>query len=94
MLALLRPRGPAGVTNIEFVGMMVLNYGARLEELRDLGYEIETIQESKSLFRYVLHSEPEKPKPSEQPETPKTFTERHREEEERRFPLFASAMVR
>jgi len=57
ILALLRERGTAGVTNIE-LNAIAFRYGGRLFELRKLGFRIRTIRTSDSVFRFVLEGEP------------------------------------
>jgi len=37
-------------------GMNILNYKARIDDLRDLGYNIEAVQIRGSLWEYVLHT--------------------------------------
>lgn len=53
ILELLRARGASGATNDELNGIG-FRYGARLMELRDEGWEIETIQRSQNAFTFVL----------------------------------------
>ena len=62
ILALLRERGPAGITNIE-LNRCAMRFGTRLYELRRMGFRIETIRESESVFRFVLREELAQPGP-------------------------------
>ncbi|MBZ5723023.1 MAG: helix-turn-helix domain-containing protein [Acidobacteriia bacterium] len=57
ILALLRERGRAGITNTE-LNELCFRYGARIFELRRAGQEIETIDEGAGVFRFVLKSSP------------------------------------
>lgn len=59
ILTLLRERGAAGATNIE-LNQICFRYGGRIFELRKLGFGIRTIREGESIFRFVLHGEPER----------------------------------
>ena len=62
ILALLRHRGHAGVTNPELNGVC-LRYGARIFELRRQDFEIKTRREHGGVFRFALRWEPREPKP-------------------------------
>lgn len=53
ILALLIARGPQGVTNVEFNRDVCFRYGARIYELRQQGYLIETVRFGEGLFRFV-----------------------------------------
>lgn len=63
ILALLRERGSVGITNIELNQLCALRYTARISELRKMGWVIQTRRESESIFKFVLISEPTRPKP-------------------------------
>ncbi|HVB55858.1 MAG TPA: helix-turn-helix domain-containing protein [Candidatus Acidoferrales bacterium] len=82
ILALLRARGSAGCTNVE-LNAICFRYGGRIFELRGAGYEIKTIREGESLFRFVLTAEPEKR------ENLSGFMEQRRREADEAMPLFA-----
>lgn len=56
---MLRAAGPSGVTNGTFAVAGILRYAARLEELRNRGFVIETQRVKGGTFRYVLISEPD-----------------------------------
>ena len=61
ILALLRERGPAGVSNVE-LNAIAFRYGGRIFELRRAGFTIDTIRSSTdSIFTFVLRSEPGMP---------------------------------
>ena len=82
ILALLRERGSAGVTNLELYGNFLPRHGARIFELRRMGYQIERRRESAGIFRFILRSEPTSAKPLPVSESPsEKFTT---------LPLFAS----
>lgn len=49
-------RGPC--TNVEFVGMHILRYSARIFELRNLGHEIKAEAIGGGVVRYQLESPP------------------------------------
>jgi len=57
VLALLRHAGDRGVTNSEFIDWRIFRYAARLHELRDEGYEIDT-KAFGSKVTYTLVGEP------------------------------------
>jgi hypothetical protein len=79
---LLRERGRAGVTNLE-LNTVCFRYGARIWELRKQGFAVETRREGDSVFRFVLHTEPQAPR-----EIP-TYEQRTRELHAEAMPLFA-----
>ena len=54
----LRSRGSMGAYNWELARLPCLNYRARLDELRGLGYVIDTVWGRKGLVRYVLRKGP------------------------------------
>ena len=56
----LRERGSVGVNNYEFPQRYILNYKARLDELREEGYNIKTIKVEGNVWRYVLNGRIEK----------------------------------
>jgi hypothetical protein len=58
ILMLLRERGPAGVANFEFPQHFILNYKARLDELREKGHDIRTVFVSGNVWKYVLQGAP------------------------------------
>lgn len=78
ILALLRERGAAGVSNLELY-RVCLRPPSRICELRKLGYEIRTDREAESRFRFTLIREPERPK---------TWAEQEREIRDQHAPLF------
>ena len=78
MLAKLKERVAAGVTNAEFISMRIFHYSSRLRENRLEGYVIETVRVRGGLYRYVLRSEPVTP-----------FQPRQKETAESQPPLFA-----
>ena len=82
ILSLLRSRGASGATNIE-LNAIAFRYGGRIHELRRMGYRIEPLRESENLFRFVLISEPENPKPIS------NFQQRRQREDAEAMPLFA-----
>lgn len=53
ILSILIQRGPEGVLNYEFPQMFILNYKARLDELREKGHPIETIHVKDNVWKYV-----------------------------------------
>ena len=61
ILNLLRERGRAGASNRE-LNSFCFRYGARIWELRRAGYEVDTIREGNSRFRFVLRHGPIEPK--------------------------------
>lgn len=61
ILELLQAAGPGGLTNV-FLNAVCYRYGARIWELRKT-WEIETVQESESVFRFIFHG---KRKPGQQ----------------------------
>lgn len=55
ILTMLRAAGKGGVTNIDFVGRHMLRYGARIFELRRMGYRIEGEREGNhGVWRFKL----------------------------------------
>jgi hypothetical protein len=54
VLQLLKQKGQAGATNVELVHTGGLRYGARIFELRNDGYQIQTIPVEGGVFRFVL----------------------------------------
>jgi len=55
ILALLRERGAAGVSNVE-LNAVGFRYGGRIFELRRAGHAIATVCEGAGRFRFVLHA--------------------------------------
>ena len=53
ILELLKAAGPRGVTNI-ILNEVAFRYGGRIHELRKVGWDIETICEGESIFRFIL----------------------------------------
>ena len=53
ILALLQAAGARGVTN-RALNEVCFRYGGRLFELRQQGWEIETVCEGESVYRFVL----------------------------------------
>jgi len=53
ILALLIERGSQGVTNVELNRDVCFRYGARIYELRQQGYLIDTVRFGEGLFRFV-----------------------------------------
>ena len=53
VLACLKIAGGAGVTNIH-LNQIHFRYGASIHRLRKEGYDIETIRESESIYRFRL----------------------------------------
>jgi len=53
ILALLQAAGPRGVTNL-LLNEVAFRYGGRIFELRKLGWDIVTKQESEGVFRFIL----------------------------------------
>ncbi|OGY24252.1 MAG: hypothetical protein A2Y57_04175 [Candidatus Woykebacteria bacterium RBG_13_40_7b] len=51
---MLRERGPVGVKNWEFPQHFILNYKARLDELREKGWSIKTVRVDGNVWKYVL----------------------------------------
>jgi hypothetical protein len=64
ILALLRQRGTAGVTNVELNALGIMRFGARVFELRRQGFNVETRRESETIFRFVLLAESPHPPPA------------------------------
>jgi hypothetical protein len=59
LLRLLKDAGSVGATTADLLAAGVgSRYGARLLELRDHGYVIESRRERQSSFRYILTDEP------------------------------------
>jgi len=54
IIYLLRQRGQSGMYNYEFPGQFILRAAARVEELREEGYNIKTEQVSKGKWKYIL----------------------------------------
>jgi len=81
ILALLRSRGAKGATNLELY-QICLRPPSRLCELRQMGHNIETIREGDSVFRFILHGEPQTARHISD------FMQRRRDEEARELPLF------
>ena len=86
ILLLLRSRGPVGATNVE-LNAICFRYGARIFELREIGYNIQTRREGETEFRFILVGEPKHPK------LLPTFAERRRREEAEAMPLFAGGVA-
>lgn len=61
ILNALRMKGLDGVTNV-ILSNIALRYNARLQELYQQGYKIDKFELSGGITKYVLVSEPEKPK--------------------------------
>lgn len=65
LLHALRSAGETGLSSWDAVnGLKMLRAGARIQELRKEGYDIETVRDpngpdGQARFRYVLHAEPE-----------------------------------
>jgi hypothetical protein len=57
---MLHERGQAGVLNYEFPQNFILNYKARLDELREKGHDIKTVFVSGNVYKYVLQGIPAK----------------------------------
>ena len=53
ILALLQAAGPRGVTNL-LLNEVAFRYGGRIFELRKLGWDISTVCEGESVYRFVL----------------------------------------
>ena len=53
ILKLLKERGANGATNYE-LNDICFRYGARIKDLRDEGYDIKTVREGGSRFKFVL----------------------------------------
>jgi len=76
----LRERGSAGVTNLELYGAFLPRHGARIYELRRMGFNIERCRDSAGVFRFFLRAEPPStPAPRSKAPLPKLTT----------LPLFA-----
>jgi hypothetical protein len=58
VLTMLQTADNRGVTSSEFYAAHLPRFGARLLELRERGYVIETQRESDSVWRYTLLNEP------------------------------------
>ena len=58
LLGLLHSRGSAGATSRELNAAIGFRYGARIFELRELGFEIVTHREGETSFRFVLQENP------------------------------------
>lgn len=58
VLTMLQTAGERGVTSSEFYAAHLPRFGARLLELRERGYVIETARLSDSVWRYTLLHEP------------------------------------
>jgi hypothetical protein len=52
---MLREAGLVGIKNYEFPQHFILNYKARLDELREKGFDIKTIRVDGSVWKYVLN---------------------------------------
>lgn len=61
----LRQAGTRGVTTNEFLADHLPRFGARIEELRQRGWHIETKKEGKQ-YRYTLHGYEQAPAPTRQ----------------------------
>jgi hypothetical protein len=60
VLQALTDAGARGVTNGEFIyGLRITRFAARILELREQGYVIETRREGDGKFRFILLGEPE-----------------------------------
>ena len=59
----LRKAGVNGLTNIYLYDNVTKSLGARLTELYERGYNIQCTQIQEGIYKYVLISEPIKPKP-------------------------------
>jgi hypothetical protein len=59
VLSLLRHAGDSGVTNAVFLDWRIPRFSARIRELREGGFVIETEAEHSSRVRYTLMSEPD-----------------------------------
>lgn len=57
IINLLKEAGKDGVTNFA-LAKICLKYDARISELRRKGYEIETVYEGKTVYKYVLKKVP------------------------------------
>ena len=57
MIALLRQRGLQGVNNYEFPQQFILDYTARLTELKQEGYKIIATRVKDNIWKYVLYEE-------------------------------------
>jgi len=79
IVALLNERGPEGIKNYEFPQHFILNYKARLDELREDGYNIKTIRVKDNVWKYVL----ENTRPVKQSWQAKRKLEQTKEMEER-----------
>jgi Helix-turn-helix domain len=90
ILALLRDRGPEGISNIE-LNVLCFRYGARIWELRRIGFEIDTIRIGDGMFRFVFRGEPSEaagdPRPDRPPHPPASSRTA------RTLPLFSSEGV-
>lgn len=59
ILNLLRSAGIKGVTNVYFYNHVTKSLGARMSELYERGYKINTYNKGSGVFKYVLISEPD-----------------------------------
>lgn len=57
VLERLQKAGAGGVTNVELT-KTCLRYGARIYELRAEGHDVETVDEGRGIFRFLLHVPP------------------------------------
>jgi hypothetical protein len=58
VLGLLQGAGAAGVSTGQFAEARCPRASARIAELRELGYDVETRRERANAFRFVLHGAP------------------------------------
>ena len=63
MLAKLKERGAAGVTNVEFISMRIFRYSSRLREIRLEQNVVDTIRVRGGLYKYVFRTGPDVPTP-------------------------------
>lgn len=59
VLQLLRHAGPKGVPTSTFLDQRIPRFSARIEELRNAGFEIQSLRQKSSSWRYYLITEPE-----------------------------------
>lgn len=59
VLKLLQHAGPEGVPTSTFLDQRIPRFSARIEELRNAGYEIQSLRQKASSWRYYLITEPE-----------------------------------
>lgn len=64
-LKMLAEAGPSGVSNREFNNAGIFRYSARIQELRDAGYNIRTVRQKAGLFRFRLEESGTPPAPLE-----------------------------